>query len=282
MSCYTYQFILLLSPVVMSVSYASTGGWNYKQGQADPNSEYHKRLPLEYKDDITSDQNVETIKLTKGQLHQAQVWGLSSEEEKRYVALMQDKSGFFYGSGAHMSPTEVLGANARSDEERNKYAKKDAQDQFQYLAKYFSYNASYSKAAAAYKEKLNLPVLRPFNTAKFSPYNYQPIDVKGGDKYMLFVGIHDSVRPVVSYFMGVIEKDDTVQLNVYFIENNNTKGSVLDWARSQNIPTEMVIKHDITLNYDNGMFSTLAHKEKPPILVRVRSGKSDIIDMGRF
>src|SRR3990167_10026718 len=77
--------------------YADGLGWLFHPGKSDPNSEFHKRLPEHFKDDITSDQNAEKLKLTSAEKHQALVWGLSNDEEKRYLFLMQNQSGYFYG-----------------------------------------------------------------------------------------------------------------------------------------------------------------------------------------
>ena len=76
-------------------------------------------------DDITPDQIENPIKLNAQQQHEAIVWGLSEKEELRYVKLMKNKSKVRYAH-LHLSPVEVLGINARNDDERAHYAKKSS------------------------------------------------------------------------------------------------------------------------------------------------------------
>ena len=72
-------------------------------------------------DDITSDQDINALKLTPSQLHDARVWGLTEEEEKRYVFLMQNRSAIYY-KGLRQTPIDVLGINARNEAERSHFA----------------------------------------------------------------------------------------------------------------------------------------------------------------
>lgn len=268
-----------ISPVMC---FADGSGWHLKSG-GDPNSHFHEKLPVEFHDDITPDQKTSAIKLNALQRHQSLVWGLSTQEEKRYVALMHNRSGFFYSDQNHkMTPVEVLGANARTNAEREKYAKLDAHQQFQHLAKYLAYVAAYQRASEAYKKSLHLPVLRPFNTAKFSPYHYKPVALEANDKLMLFVHLNDEVRPIVASLMGSILKTPSIQLNVYFIGHGLTETQVQTWAKDQNIIPKMVDDHQITLNFDSGQFSAFSGKRKLPVLVLVRDGKSQFVDLGRF
>lgn len=295
------KFLQILGFAAISVTtcYASNTGWNFKPGSHDPNSQFHFRLPAQFHDDITSDQDVSKIKLTQAEQHQALAWGLSTEEEQRYVALMKNQSGFFYGDqnmstdlkmpdgstinfSHRMTPVEVLGANAQNDAERNKYAQEDAHQQFQYLAKYFAYLAAYNSASQNYKKELNLPILKPFNTAKFSPYNYKPFVFKSNDRLMLFVNIDNAVRPIVSFMMSAMEKDPSIQLNVYFVGRDINKKEVEGWAKSQNIPPRMAKRHQITLNFDDGKFESLSANKKPPVLVLVRGDSSEILNTGGF
>ena len=71
----------------------------------------------QFPDDMTLDQQDQKIELTTEQLHQAQVWGLSEAEEQRFVQLMQNRSALYY-KDTKLSPAEILGLNARSQQER--------------------------------------------------------------------------------------------------------------------------------------------------------------------
>ncbi len=278
--------LLILGAVALisHAAYADHSGWHFTPGKSDPNSQYHFRLPGKFQDDITSDQNVSKIQLTHAQKHQALVWNISSSEEQRYVALMQNRSGFYYGQDTNhqVSPVEVLGMNARTNEERVKYASQDAKQQFQHLAKYLSFVAEYNKQAAKLSKSLNLPVVRKFDYAKFSPYNYKPVSLQSGDKLMLFVGLDNEVKPIVSSLMGSIIKNPSIQLNIFFVGKAPSVEAINHWASSQNIPPNMVKKGEITLNFDHGKFETLGHLDKPPVLLLVRDGQTRNVNLGGF
>ncbi len=263
-------------------SLANNAGWTVKPGQTDPNQRFHQRLPAPFHDDITADQVVTKLTLTPAQTHQALVWGLSPLEEKRYVALMRNRSGFFYqGTGHHLTPVQVLGVNAPTDAKRSAYAARDAHQQFEQLAKYLAYNAAYQQAATAYKTQLHLPVIRSFNTTPFSPYTYQPISLQAGDHVLLFVHLRDAVKPIMAYLMSAVARMPRVQLGIFFV-GNATRYQVQQWAREQALPIQLVSSHRITLDFDHGQFATLGIKQPLPVLVRVRGGHSEVIDTGRF
>lgn len=297
MKYYFLKKTALLACILLGAQHAdaSSLGWLFSPGKADPNSQFHNRLPEHFVDDITSDQNPDAIKLTPAEQHQALVWGLSSSEEKRYLSLMQNQSGYFYGTQSVSSPlggtmvyakkatpVEILGFNARSDASRNKYAQLDAQQQIQYMSKYLAYIADYNKEAVALKNKLKLPIVRKFNEQKFSPYHYKPVALKSGDKLMLFVRSSDEVRPIVASLMTSIQKNKNVSLNVFFVGKNLTKTTLETWARDQNIPPELVKSEKITLNFGNDQYDDLKTNHALPLLILVRDGNSRFVSTSRF
>ena len=72
-------------------------------------------------DDISPDQDINAIQLSAAQIHEAKAWGLTLDEEKRYVLLMQNKSAIYY-AGLRQTPIDVLGINARTQQERDHFA----------------------------------------------------------------------------------------------------------------------------------------------------------------
>ena len=65
-----------------------SSGWSL--GKSDANSNYSKRTNAKATSGLTSDQNINDIKLNNEQKHEAIVWGLSEDEEKTYILLMKD------------------------------------------------------------------------------------------------------------------------------------------------------------------------------------------------
>lgn len=283
---------LIILTLIAGMTWANSSGWHFKPGQnnqaKDPNSNFHKRNPVKFQDDITKDQSVDDIQLTDQQKHQAKVWGLSNNEEKRYVALMRNKSGQYYQD--NVTPVEVLGFNARNNQERRKYARQEAKQVFQRIAKEEAFDSTYHKVAVRRKKKLNLKVVGDFNYSKYSPYNYKPMNLKSHDKLMLFVHTNDAVRPIVSYLMQVIQKQRGIQLNVYFVPKKGndsvSKKRVEQWAKIQNIPPQLNKHHRITLNQNNHKLQNLDIKgqqgKKTPLLLLVRDGESRIVNTDNF
>lgn len=279
------SYVMLLGSTCLfcTTAQASFLGWRFSPGLKKPNSEFAARAGLAFHDDITPDQDVKKMKLTQAQQHQALVWGLSQDEEKRYVALMQNRSGYYYNQQKNqVSPVEVLGFNARTDQARARYAEMDAKQQFQHTAKYFAYNAAYIKASSELKAKLKLPVLRPFNTAKFSPFNYQPMALKPGDHLVLFTGLQDEVKPITSALIESIERVPNLHLQVYFVGHGITKAQIEHWALAQNIPVNYVTNHQISLNFNQGQWARVNTTRHLPVLLLKRGGQTQFVDMERF
>ena len=283
----------ILACVLGSVSaYANHTGWQFKPGNVDPNHQFHWRYPAPFHDDITPDQHVNKIKLSKAEQHQALVWGISQAQEQRYVALSHNRSAQFYGihfeqtkqgvfpTSTRVTPVEVLGLNARTDAERQQYARQDAQQQMQYMAKFLAFNAAYTAQAQGISKSLNLPVVRHFNTAKYAPGNYHPVALQPHDVLMLYVKTGQAVAPVMISLLQSIRKDPTLQLNVYFMDAHVTKSQIVNWARMQNVPPEMVHKHQVTLNFGHG--KSVPNNHALPALLLIRGGQSHFVNMGRF
>lgn len=287
---------LMAGVLMVSLGYADSTGWQVKAG--DPNSEFHYRLPEAFKDAVLPGQ-ADKIKLSAADLQQAASWGLSVSEEQRYLAIMSNHGAQYYNAetletpagrmmvSSNYSPVDVLGINAPNDADRQKYASDSADNEFQRLAKFLAYNAAYHKASVSLKDRLNLPILKPFDTAKFSPYNYQPVSLQAHDELMLFVHVDDAVKPIMASLMASIAKDPSVRLNVYFVAKNGSTVSSSDiqaWARHQNLLPVMVDRQEITLNIDTGKYAALGstNDHKLPVLVLVRDGQSRFVDVGRF
>jgi hypothetical protein len=95
--------------------------------------------------DITDDQDLNTLQLSKEQLHEAKVWNISPEEEKRYIMLMQNRSKFYY-EGLRQTPIDILGLNARNETERNHFAELAADQEAQKVAKNIAWNNAFHNA----------------------------------------------------------------------------------------------------------------------------------------
>ncbi|MGV8691898.1 TIGR03759 family integrating conjugative element protein, partial [Pseudomonas aeruginosa] len=71
---------------------------------------------------------------------QAREWGLRSEEWARYRQLMQGPLGVY---SPQLDPLTALGIEARSDEERRRYAELQVQAEAQRVGKTLAYQRAY-------------------------------------------------------------------------------------------------------------------------------------------
>ncbi len=248
--------------------------------KAEANQDLMVRGLKSFKDDVYSDQVAEKTVLTPVQKHQAMVWSLTFDEEKRYLFLMQNRSGLYYGK-VTLSPVDILGLNARSDEERQHFAAISAKQESQKIAQNLAWNAAFTKA---YRQMTQgTPVIRPFNYAKFSPYHYQPVQLKQGDVLDLFTDISTPISGAFSDLIELLEKHPGVQLNVYFVSGKITDKAIQQWANTQALPANWVKNKRVTLNHGGSEYSALkVANKRVPLLILVRGNHASTLDLGRF
>lgn len=266
-----------------STSSLAAFGWDYSSiTKTNPNSNYYYRLPMPFIDDIVRDQDIDKVQLTTEQKHQALVWGLSDDQEKRYVLLMQNRSGNYF-KDTKLSPIEVLGINARDDSERAMYAKVLAQMEFEKNAKILAFDTAFHNEAIALQEKLKLPIIRGGGASSTSK-TAKTFQLQNGDKLMLFVERANNVDFIISPVISELKRNPTATLNVYFIDNGLKDSGIASWAKNQNIPIDLVNeKHSITLNLDKGQFNSVKIISKTtPLLILVRDGRSEVVDLNLF
>lgn len=231
-----------------------------------------------FQDDSYPNLKINDIKLTQHEKNQAIVWGLSNDQEKRYVLLMKNRSGLYW-KGSKLSPVEILGINSRNPEERKQYAILYAKQLQARQAKELAWQVAATQA----KLRVNkgLPLIRPFEVSSFSPYNYHAVDLKSGDTLFMMTKLNLNVRRVVSTLLSEIKNKSNVSFNIFFAGSPSIQ-SIQDWAKNQSIPVDLVKQRVITINSDEGPFKNLGSNKKAPILILARDGHVTRIDMSRF
>ena len=229
-------------------------------------------------DDITPDQNTNTITLTEAQLHDASVWGLTDDEEKRYLQLMQNRSGLYY-EGLRQTPIDILGINARYDAEREHFAELASRQEAQKVSKNIAWNNAFYKA---YNQLFkDVPVVGEFDPSPYAPDNYKPVALKPKDTLFLFIKPDHAVKTVLLPLIEAIQSTPNSTLNLMLLGADDI--GVQQWANLQQIPRELVSTGQITLNHGELSFDALTLKHKPtPLLLLARDGASRVVDLGRF
>lgn len=226
-------------------------------------------------DDLTAEQN---IQLNEQQLHEAKVWELTLDEEKRYVMLMQNRSGVYY-KGLRLTPLDILGINARDEAERNHFATLAAQQEAQKVAKNIAWNNAFHKA---YNDLFaNVPVVGEFDLAPYSPYAHQPVSLAPGERLYFFIKPYDAVKSILLLLIDAIEKTPDTQLNIMLMDADDM--TIQQWANQQQIPRHLVSHGRISLQHGEMNFQALTLKEKStPLLILSKQNDSHIVDLGRF
>lgn len=229
-------------------------------------------------EDITSDQNIHALTLTESQLHEAKVWGLTEEEEKRYVLLMQNRSAIYY-EGLRLTPIDILGINARDEAERNHFAELGALQEAQKVSKNIAWNNAFYKAYNQLFQRI--PVIGDFDPSPYSPYAHQPMQLVAGEVLYLFITPETPIKNVLMTLIDGINQIPMVTLHIMMLNANDT--DIRLWANQHHIPHSLVVSSRISLNHGEQQYEALEiAKKSTPLLLLVKDGVSRIVDLGRF
>ena len=229
-------------------------------------------------DDITPDQDTNKLSLTETQLHDASVWGLTDDEEKRYVQLMQNRSGLYY-EGLRQTPIDILGINARDEAERDHFAELASHQEAQKVSKNIAWNNAFYKA---YNQLFkDVPVVGEFDPSPYAPDNYKPMALKPNDTLYWFIKPEHAVKTVLLPLIEALQSTPNTTLHLMLLGADDA--GVQLWANVQQIPRELVSSGQITLNHGELSFDALTVKNKAtPLLLLARDGASSVVDLGRF
>lgn len=229
-------------------------------------------------DDLTSDQDLNSINLDESQLHEAKVWGLTLDEEKRYVLLMQNKSKLYY-EGLRQTPLDILGINARNETERNHFAELAATQEAQKVTKNIAWNNAFH---TAYNNLFaHVPVVGDFDPSPFSPYAHNPVQLTPGDTLYFFVKETDAVKTILLMLAEAIEQTPDTRLNLMLLGFDDA--SIQIWANKYQLPQHLVNSGRISLNFGEQNYQALQVTQKTtPLLLLSKNGHSNMVDLGKF
>lgn len=233
---------------------------------------------MQNEDDITRDQALQHIQLSEQQLHEAAVWELTEEEEKRYVLLMQNRSGIYY-RGLRQTPLDILGINARTAEERDHFAELAARQEAQKVAKNIAWNNAFYKAYNKLFE--NVPVIGDFDPKPFSPYAHKPVLLNPGETLYFFIKPDDAVKSILLLLLEAVNATPNTRLHIMLVQSEES--AIQHWANQHQIPQALVNNGQVTLNQGDLNYQALTiTKKETPLLLLVKQGKSHRVDLGRM
>lgn len=225
-------------------------------------------------DDVQLGQ-IEKIVLTEKDLHEAKVWGLTDEEEKRYLALKNNKSKYFY-KGIRHTPIDILGLNSRNDAERKKYALKAARLEQVKVGRELAWNSVFVKAVEQVTR--GVPVISDFDTKKYSPRNKKSVSLESNDHLVLFVKKGEPSLTLISALTDGIKDSKGTRLSIYITDATEREAQI--WAARNGIPILMVSSRKIDLNIGRSQLENLnLSRKKTPLLILERNRKSKLVSL---
>ena len=188
----------------------------------------------------------------------ARDWGLQADEWARYQQLIQGPLGIY---SPNLDPLTALGIEARTDEERRRYAELQVQAEARRVEKTLAYQRAYD---AAWQRLY--PTL-------------QPVDLT--DTGSVSTGASPSARLAVFVKEGCPACEQQVQqlltedaaFDLYMVGSRQEDARIRQWAARMGIDPDKVRERVITLNHDAGRWLSIGVQGDLPAVVREVNGQ---------
>jgi integrating conjugative element protein (TIGR03759 family) len=189
----------------------------------------------------------------------ANAWGLSVNEWLRYQQLMKGPMGVFTPM---LDPLTALGIEAKSEEERRRYAELQVRVEERRAAKTLAYQRAYDDAWKRLKPGAKIVDLK--DAAR--PTRDEPA-VHGADRMAVFVKTQcERCEAQIKR----LQSADT-GFDIYLVGSHQDDARLRQWAAQVGIEPDKVRNHLITLNHDGGRWLSLGGKgELPAVLKQVK------------
>lgn len=182
---------------------------------------------------------------------QAKQWGLTNEEWQRYQQIQQTERKFW---SPNLDPLTTLGIEAKTDAERQKYARLLAQKEFERVEKELKFQLAYD---AAFKELY--PNISPISQS--SNTENKNISIEGRLVFFTRLNCNECNQKLQRLI------NEGRDIDIYFIDSAQNDKAIRDWAVTQHIDVNKVRSRQITLNHDQGMW--LQHgQSKIPVIFK--------------
>lgn len=189
----------------------------------------------------------------------AREWGLRAEEWSRYRTLMQGPLGIY---SPNLDPLTALGIEARSDDERRRYAELQVQAEARRVQKTLDYQRAYDAAWQRLYPNQQRVVL-------------QDGPATGGS------GTAEAGRIALFVKEDCAACDQRVQqlqsagtpMDVYLIGSRGDDERIRRWARRAGVDPTKVRARTITLNHDGGRWLSLGASGDLPAVMREVGGQ---------
>ena len=188
----------------------------------------------------------------------ARDWGLRPEEWAHYRQLMQGPLGIY---SPNLDPLTALGIEARSDEERNRYAELQVQAESRRVGKTLAYQRAYDAAWQRLfpgQQRVNLPGAQAPGSGN-----------KGSGRLAVFV---KADCPPCEQRVRQLQAAGTA-FDLYMVGSRQDDARIRQWAVQAGIDPTRVRARTITLNHDAGRWLSLGLPGELPAVVREVNGQ---------
>ena len=188
----------------------------------------------------------------------ARDWGLQPEEWARYRQLMQGPLGVY---SPNLDPLTALGIEARTDQERRRYAELQVQAEARRTEKLLAYQRAYDDAWKRLHPALQPVVLAGAGsvaTASGAP-----------DRLAVFV---KADCPPCEQRVRQLQAAGTA-FDLYMVGSRQDDTRIRQWAAQVGIDPAKVRARTITLNHDAGRWLSIGMQGELPAVVREVNGQ---------
>ncbi|QLG96515.1 TIGR03759 family integrating conjugative element protein [Pseudomonas yamanorum] len=198
------------------------------------------------------------------QTEPAREWGLTPQEWTRYQTVMEGPRGI-YSPG--LDPLTALGIEAKSEEERRRYAELQVQAERQRIDKELAYQRAYDQAFASLYP--NEKVIQISSNPTSSTGSGSVTALKGTGRLAVFV--QDSCTACIVRVKDLQTQKQSFDL--YFVGSQGDDEKIRRWAILAGVEPTSVRNRQITLNHDAGRWLGLGLGGELPAVVREVNGQ---------
>ncbi|UVO20049.1 MULTISPECIES: TIGR03759 family integrating conjugative element protein [Pseudomonadaceae] len=190
----------------------------------------------------------------------ARDWGLSVEEWTRYRDLMQGPLGVY---SPHIDPLTALGIEARSDQERQRYAELQVAAEAQRVEKLLAYQRAYDDAWQRLHADMPRVILPDAGPA------FSPVVPEASRRLALFV---EDACPTCDQTVLRLQAAG-MAFDIYVVDSGADDTRIRAWAQRIGIEPAKVRSGQVTLNHDAGRWVSLGLSGDLPAVVRQVGGQ---------
>ena len=212
-----------------------------------------------------SHQSFEAISSNRdsSQIELASEWGLTLEDWSRYQGLMKGPRGI-YSPG--LDPLTALGIEAKSAEDRRRYAELQVNAERQRVEKELAYQQAYDQA---FKQLYPDEKIIQLSASPASPMTSSPRALKSDGRLAIFV--QDNCMACVTRVQNLQAQNQPFDL--YFVGSQGNDEMIRRWAVLARIEPTRVLSRAITLNHDAGRWQGMGLGGELPAVVREVDGQ---------